>query len=140
MPEDSSSSCRSRESLGAPTIDLFDARLDHAAPRLRDKHARRTVSQPRTSSCSDGSASNLLGDAVLDLDLFGVLGRVRSAIAMSLVMRSPADRDVTRYGGWRSGEDATSVVPAPMSTSATPRSFLVFVNTAWLDALGFSTS
>ncbi len=35
---------------------------------------------------------------------------------------------------------ATSVVPAPMSTSATPRSFSSSVSTAWLDALGFSTS
>jgi len=34
---------------------------------------------------------------------------------------------------------ATSVVPAPMSTSG-DASPLVSVNTAWLDALGFSTS
>ncbi len=58
---------------------------------------------------------------------------------MSLVIRSPA---IGITAVWRiepSVKMATSVVPAPMSTSATPRSFSSALSTLALDAFGFST-
>ena len=96
--------------------------------------------RPGTSSCSFGSASSCLATPYSTLISSASLVGVRSAIAMSLVIRSPA---IGITAVWRiepSVKIATSVVPAPMSTSATPRSFSSSVSTAWLDALGFSTS
>ncbi|EWS62860.1 hypothetical protein Y695_03911 [Hydrogenophaga sp. T4] len=65
---------------------------------------------------------------------------VRSAMAMSLVIRSPA---IGITAVWRiapPAKMATSVVPAPMSTKATPSSFSSSVSTAWLEASGLSMS
>ncbi len=65
---------------------------------------------------------------------------VRSAMAMSLVIRSPA---IGITAVWRMAPPvkmATSVVPAPMSTSATPSSRSSSVSTARLAASGLSIS
>ena len=65
---------------------------------------------------------------------------VRSAIAMSLVIRSPA---IGITAVWRIEPPvkmATSVVPAPMSTQATPSSRSSSVSTACAEASGLSMS
>src|SRR5262252_7273507 len=55
--------------------DLLDARLDHAGQRLPAQHARPAIAQARHLELCRRVGQQLLGHAVLDLDLLGVLGR-----------------------------------------------------------------
>jgi len=71
-----------------------------------------------TSSWSAGSATAAWPAAYSTLDLFRILGGVRSAIGCASYQVAA----IGNHGGWRiapSWKIATSVVPAPISTSAT---------------------
>ena len=56
-------------------IDLLDPGLDHTSQRLARQQARRAVAQARHFKVLARVGQHLLGHAVLDLDLLGVLGR-----------------------------------------------------------------
>ena len=83
-------------------IDLLDARLDHAGQRLALEHARRPVAEAGHLELLVRVGEQLLGDAVLDLDLLGVLGRraqrhrdvARDQVAGDRDHRGVADRAV----------------------------------------------
>ena len=131
MPRTAAPRSRSRGSPGAPArrSPRRAARSRRPAPGGSACAAARSP-RPGTSICSFGSASSCLATPYSTLISSASLVGVRSAIAMSLVIRSPA---IGITAVWRiapSVKIATSVVPAPMSTIATPSSFSSSVSTA----------
>jgi len=120
--------------------DLLDARLDHAGQRLLAQQSADRGRPARHLDLGVGVGQQLLRVAVLDLDVLGVLGR-RSQRHSDVAVDEIAGNRITAV--WRIAplvKIATSVVPAPMSTSTTPSSRSSSVSTAWLDANGFSTT
>ncbi len=96
--------------------------------------------KPGTSTCASGSANNCLAQPLSTLMSSASLVGVRNAMAMSLVIKSPA---MGMTAVWRIAplvKIATSVVPAPMSTQATPNSRSSSVSTAKLEDKGLSKS
>ena len=94
--------------------------------------------KPGTSTWTSGSTNTCLAWPLSTLISSASLVGVRNAIAISLVIKSPA-MGITAV--WRMAplvNIATSVVPAPISTNATPNSRSSSVSTDRLDAKGFN--
>ena len=91
---------------------------------------------PGTSILSLGLASTCLASPWRSLMSSASAVGVRSAMAMSLVIWSPATGSTAEWRIAPPTNTAMSVVPPPMSTSATPSSFSSAVSTALLAASG----
>ena len=141
MPEDSSSSCPDSRMTCCTSAKISSTRGSITPARAWRLSMRGPRSpRPGTSTCWSGSASNCLAKPLSTLMSSASLVGVRRAMAMSLVMRSPAMGTTAVWRMAPPAKMATSVVPAPMSTSATPSSFSSSVSTDRLEASGLSMS
>src|SRR6218665_3278406 len=141
MPEDSISSQPDSPTTSCTRRKISSTRAA-ITPASTCRLSMRGLRSPRpgTSTWASGSASSCLAQPLSTLMSSASLVGVRSAIAMSRVIRSRA-MGITAV--WRIAPPvkmATSVVPAPMSTTTTPSSRSSSVSTAWLDASGLSIS